>query len=473
MDADPNILKVLIRVAAEIAYRVHCTKSYFSDVVQEEPLEEYKPLIKTISRALETIDDRLFSTMSDIKDLVSSSKDETRLCALNVLFTFLNTYSRWFVNIHELLVYLPRLNVRNESIITISSTFNDFFKDRSPSIILGSIFNALEYDFLEKVIEKLPSLKEIELDEQENIVLQLAICDRHSPSAWPVLAHELAHAIDLKNRISEQVIDEFIIARDIPHREVVESWAREISSDLIAATVLGPTPILSVLSMAYCVYPFPNNKRMRETHPDLNWRLQIISEQLRAQYGFDFLNEDLEFYKFSDTTKSMLMKKDVTGSDAVDDYENLIKPISQVIKEKVSLLELPGHELKEESIKRCVNRLMKGKPISAQGETRDSLVAGIAEYKANNFTDRKKQTAAFKDLMSKFEEIPVHISTILSSSHVARRQYIDEVVNDENLEVMTDKSVLESLCDKLANLDKLTANSIEGSWIHDSLRNRR
>ena len=84
------------------------------------------------------------------------------------------------------IVQLFRGHYTSETVAVLNGAFGKLYEEQAPSTLLGTIFNAFEFDFLEVVEQRLPDLRDVVTDVDRNVVLQLAVCDRESPAAWAV-----------------------------------------------------------------------------------------------------------------------------------------------------------------------------------------------------------------------------------------------------------------------------------------------
>lgn len=375
--------------------------------------------------------------------------------------------------IHELLVYLPRLTVKPEAVITLRGSFRDLFDEHRPSIILGSLFNAFEFDFLDIVKQKIPDLKDVFLEEQKNIVLQLALCDRGSPVAWAVLAHEMGHAIDRHHAISETVADGVVKDKTSAAYSLIRSWCGELCADLVASQVLGPPVVLSLLSLQYCVYHNSSIYHPSRSHPSTFWRFEIVSSYLKDQYGgldllapeASFLEKATEYAYQIDITDEA--ERERTKNDNARAFDSLIRPLADRVIKETRQLDLPQHSLEFASLERCKERLKNKSPISAQGQERRKLCDAVAEYKGKEFSSIEEHRGAFYKLVDGFKEQPLPIQTILTSAWLVRADIINELM--DSVGALRKPETLHELCGKLTVLDEITISSINRSWIHQRI----
>lgn len=471
---DEQHLRILLRIATELSYRTLKVRRILKEI---GPIDggEYQQLANTIENALDEIEcllpDTLEGVYSDFKAGGGRAKN-----AISVVHKYLKTYSEWFTNIHELLVYLPRQSVRTETIASLVASFGNHYTKRKPSVTLGSLFNAFEFDFFQLVKERLPDISEIGLDQEPSIVLQLAISDRSSPPAWAILAHEMGHAIDHEEDVSKQVMEEFVSDPDDEAVQFLYKWCKELCADLIAAEVLGPAPILALISMEYCLHPIGSVFGSSDTHPATQWRMLIVSEYLAEKYnGLDCLQEEIDFYKSSirynlasNYSEEADQANQITNESKY--YENILKPISISIIKKVSELNLQSSSLDKESLERCSLRLNMQLPISAQGDAREVLQEKIGIYKSEKYVSEEERISAFNNLVSLFSEEPLSIAAILTSCYKKRLSIINGCIS--NPELMSDSSVLKNACVSLDRLDDLVARSIDASVVHSQLHKK-
>lgn len=466
-DLQGESLYPLQRATVELAYRISCIRRYLLDI-EDGAVGEYAPLIDTILSALDRIDKQRFSTLRDVQALRQRQKPGDIL-PTKITASFLKKYSKWFITIHELLAYLPRPHILPEADITICDAFPD---QNRPSIILGSVFNALEFDFKDLVKHHLPDIDDIGLGESSNVVLQIPLCDRSSPSTWPVLAHEMGHAIDNDHGISKGVASSFVTDEESLAFKVVRRWAAEFSADLLAIHHLGPSPILALLNLVYCVYPLNPISTTTETHPSTKWRLQIASDYIKELYGIDFLQKERDSFetsqdfgwKLAETQKS---KEEIDASKQLDEqqFQQLLIPIAAEVIDEIKKLPRPDHKLATTNLQRSIDRLRKGYTISAQGEERSLLRDEISTYQARSFETVEEQRDAFRSLVQRFRESPLSIQHIMQSSHERRLEIVSESVEKS----VFDEAGIDEAVTSLMKLDDVVVRSINTAAVHNQL----
>ena len=462
-------LSVLLRVAAELVDRAARVKRYLEAIGPGET-REYEQLSGTIGGALGRIEALLYPTLA----AVASSRDPA---SLQVLLDYLKTFSRWFVTIHELLAYLPRQSVSAETVLILQDGFQATYATQSPSILLGSLFNAAEFDFIQLIKGRLPDLSEIVSEDNRNVVLELAICDRSSPAAWAVLAHELGHAIDITNSVSEQVVDRFITDPQTSVYPMLLAWCRELCADLIAADAVGPSAILSLLSLEYCMYPLRHAHAVSRSHPPTKWRLALIADHLKRSYsGEDFLAAERIAYDvawtysveraYSEVDKALEAKE-----RDEETFKNVIVPVWTELHDVVRSLALPHHTISQVSVNRCLRRLRSSVPISAQGASREMLRRRLAQYARRR---GGSTPGAFQALTKEFTEGPLASATILTAAHLARLESIDRVITrgSDGSSPMATADGTTRFAAELARFDELVASSVRTSAVHRQILER-
>lgn len=451
----------MLRCGIELCARSARVRAFLDEVGPGES-GEYAQLIRTIRSALDEVQQLFPSTVQNT--VLSSPDGETEARALA---DYLERFSRWFVTIHELLVYLPAHPVLPETVTTLQATFGDaLFKQHSPSILAGSLFNAAEFDFLEILQARLPDLSEILLTKESNIVLQLALCDRGSPTAWPVLAHEMGHAVDFEGSIATAALESIVKDKTFAGYEVLLSWTREFCADLIAARAVGPTSIVALLELEYCVLPMSSQMTWSRTHPSTRIRLQVAAEYLAELTGADAtsLVREREFYEDAWTLVAKRAHTDVQRlrDDDTTIVEGLIRPLVRAIVDHVNELPIPVHTTQDESLLRCQRRLREGLPISAQGLSREYLQERLTEYA------KKPDPEAFKKLTGEFREQPLGVPTILQACHEFREERIQAAIGDDGA-ILGSTEGIEDLTNDLLRLDALAVSSIRTSSVHRHL----
>jgi len=388
---------------------------------------------------------------------------------LEVLQTQLNLFSEWFSNIHESLVYVSRQTPLRESYYLLDGALGRVYAEEKPSMILGSLFNALEFDFYQLLRDRLPRIDDIMTEGYRNIVLQLPICDRTAPAAWAILAHEIGHAIDVKHGLSVEAVSN--VVSEPP--AILEAWAGELAADLIAAEVLGPAPILSLLGLEYCMYPRRCVVDWSNSHPATLWRLHAVRDYVDDR-GFapELLSTEIGLYERAWEQALLHHYGDHSMRERVrensrQNHEDVIRPIAKEIRALIEPLGLPACDIEVASLRRCVSRLKEGLPISAQGSSRASLRGSIEAYRASSDDNRQGDAAAFEKLVVEFAERPVNMSTILASCNSVRRREFEAI--EEDPAVLGDAEKTHAFLARLDKLDALVVSSIGTSAVHRDL----
>lgn len=456
-------LIALRRVSAELFERSSRVRRYL-DLVGPGDSGEYRQLARTIREALEAIEASVVDSFGALRQLSLFSSPD----GLQAVCAALNRYSRWFVRVHELLVYLPREHVSPETFSALRESFDAHYEAHGPSIILGSLFNALEFDFVDILEERIPDLRDVLSERPKNIVLQLAICDWTSPLAWSILAHEMGHAIDHERGLSAAAVRRFSRSSE-PIRSIIQRWSGEIAADLIAAAVLGPAPMLALLSIGSCLLPLRPKDAPSETHPPMLWRARIVRDLL----GDDGLRASLlaETNAYRQASKSIrnLMNSAQTAGDSESEdplFKNVVVPVADHLMNALSSLDLPRFNSKGQSLARCQARLSRELPVGAQGLERGILSKSVAEFVADPPDDDVFRRQKFHEIVDSFREEPVDMGVILSSGFSRRAELIDRFCQHPP----SDEADAAALCAELHRLDELLASSIRSSAVHRHLR---
>lgn len=463
--------RILARVAGELLARSSAIKRYLASL-EDSGLVNYSQLTTTISKAIEKIEEDLRVTAETVRSSLEKGVDSE--AAEEVFFASLERFARWFVSIHQLLVYLPTQAPKPEATAVMTASFGEVFDTLKPSIILGSLINALEFDFQKVVTDRLPDLGEIVFSETRNIVLQIPICDRESPSTWAILAHELGHAADHFYEISSSVVPKLLGSATGAGIEILRSWAKEVCADLIAASTLGPAGILTVIGLEHCVFPLRKICDSTRTHPSTRARLELVSSFLTKRYGFDTLERERESYV---QAWEYSLKRAWPASDHAqvrdrhrNGMEAFFSPLATRLAESVEQLPIPKHTLTQDSLARCDSRLTRGLPISAQGAPRPDLRDKLTTYRGASFGTVTDRRDAFQKLTADFAEQPLEMASILTSCHKRKEQIMSTFASALLTREPTKPAALSA---GLETLESLVASSINTSAIHQRLLNTK
>jgi hypothetical protein len=451
------------RIAAELFERSSRIKNYLDRIGPGE-LGEYAQLSETIRSALRGIEDLVATSFETVRQLPRPPPT-----ALDAVYASLERFSHWFTRAHELLTYLPRQHVAPETFAVLQHSFGAHYAERKPSIILGSLFNAFEFDFVQELESRIPDLRDVMLERPKNIVLELAICDQVSPFAWSVLAHELGHAIDEDAGISQIAMEAFSRA-DEGSRDLLAQWSGELAADIIATRALGPAPMLALISMSYCLLPLQSADSLPKSHPPFRWRLQVLREFM-SEFVAGFAPE-FDTYVGAAREMSRYRGGGAPETDPAQPpgmFDGLVRPLAKSIADEVINLKLDPFSTTSESLKRCQRRLRDRLPIGAQGLPRDVLRREVARFKARRYRTGEQREAAFMDLLPQFAESPLNVGTVLAAAFLRRANIMSEFCN--SADTLTVEAV-EAHCRSLHQLDALVSSSVRSSSIHRQLPSR-
>lgn len=450
MEHEP--LRTLLRCTAELYYRNYCVLDHLR-TVQNLKATQYGNIAETIERDLIEIAKLPLETLSDTEMSYTDMAESLRPALSRFVYRF--------TQFHEMLVYLPVHNVFPETIDCLKIAFADEYKFIDPSVILGTIFNAYKFDFLEQVKLLLPEPRAIWQHDEKVVAIQLPVCDQKSPTTWAVLSHEFGHALDTEYKITSSVAGELGFVSGHPFH----AWTEEICADLIAAEFFGPSAILSIISIEHCLHPFYSIHAYSETHPATLVRLQVVSEFLTTKYGRDYLSGERDNYQHLwnhsvEQVESIEKQEAIRKSNDLFN-ENVILNISKVLRNEIPKRWQSAHGINDEGIARCMERLRKSVPIGAQGERRETLRGTLMEYEKTDFASVDDQIAAFERLKERFREPPLGIPSLLLSCVKRREELMREFVDSWRFDAPEDR--FQQLCKDLTRLDKLGVQSLQAS----------
>ena len=437
--------RLLLRTAAELAERVDRTSTYLN-AFSFEQLHEYDKLVETMQQKLHRMNALI------LKNLELLADGDLDVADIDEFEGDLVTASQWFGSIHELLAYLPTQAIRPEAEATIVKAGGLYFAGVQTSMILGSIFNSLEFDFEDIIRRQLVDPHLLETGERR--VVQLPMCDAASPTAWAVLAHELGHSVDRQNELTEKVLGRFG-----GRSAVIQSWCREFIADEISARALGVSPILSILSLHYCFLPRPLCFLPTEQHPALLWRLRAVRELVDSgSADTTLLDQELKDYE---ATYNFLVERHRKDTPLVSMLPQLTEAAKEVQNAVRQILEdeygpSSSPVISRHSFGRCVKRLNSRLPIASQGESRPTLRTKLEEFSRKCEEAPEAGNLAFEQLVHAFREEPVELGTILASGQAVRLARVAEFAEKP----FTDQQDLRVWLQKMSDLEGLLLKSL-------------
>jgi hypothetical protein len=325
-------------------------------------------------------------------------------------------------------------------IMVAGSVGHNFFYESNLDKDLRELFGLVFKD-PESLLKSLPkniSIFHFPSGEKDNVIAHIAFF------------HEIAHEIDqLKLKISEEIFSESIKSekeksprKEEPkkgkhdlhasHKEIIASWSREFTADLIATRILGPAYAIALLLTPGIL------GRMRihaVTHPAMLLRLKFVFELLNS-FGFrdslDHLAATQGFEKFSKLYEHW--NKEVSEAQ----YESMPWKNGKEGGFKSEKMVQIGHKIGEEVLKKVVNL----------GEIETCYIS------KDLIRDMENQY----DLLSQF--IPINESINITN----RTRHPNSIVTIYNVGVLYYLNTNSS--EKKIKVQKILRKSIELSQIH-------
>ncbi len=191
-------------------------------------------------------------------------------------FKDLHAYLQWF--------YTPWVEAETETFL------RDLFETPSAQRYFNELRVAVgfseEYDFVHPYSKKDSHARRSNTPN----VIALPRIEKNNPLIWPILMHELGHAIVRTANIDHALEDKIrTISSSYQEQEIIQQWGQELSSHLLALKVLGPSYLLCYLNYylfifheeatldATSLYTFHNNT---EDCPSPKKRIDFLKERL-------------------------------------------------------------------------------------------------------------------------------------------------------------------------------------------------
>lgn len=446
---DDQLLRSCI---AELLYRSSQVKKYIEPISSQQM---YAAPAQTI-RAL--VDEGWHDTQAGVRQ--SGSKNLRRETRIDLLFDALRLIAKRFNRAHERLGVFPSVGVRPEAAEMLRRMIAP---KQVPTILLTSLFNALEFNFAPEFLERRES------------VVQLAMCDFASPAAWAILAHEVGHALD-HGQVRDIAYDIVERLRKPKAKEVVRDLAEELFADLVAARLLGPAPILAAIAMDRCVFderlgywsPRGRKEQIHRIHPLMTWRLRVLRAAAGDAETVRILSEELAAAERAKRFRLQLDVPDRSQRRLLADrdeqhFQRWIVPMVEHLLPLVEGFDLPKPTIDVESVNRVVTRLANNHPVNAQGRPKAVLRDLLGEYARRAHVHPRD----FYMMANQLREEPMRIPTLLLGTHLRRRELFNDFLRDPAR--LGDHDATEEFCSSLSRLDALAETSIRMLAVHAEL----
>lgn len=369
------------------------------------------------------------------------------------------------------------LPVEPETYHFVEVLFNNILERYSlkPAIWFSMHYNFEEYDFGAILSEEL-KFRRIPFPKEaipSKLILLMPRIEYRNPLMWVNLAHEIGHAIEMKEKLSKALCPE----GDWLRMSQTEYWLGEFTADIIALEVLGPAYFNGFINY---VLTQERGSLRRDTikHPSAIRRVRLMDRLLKKKKtvtGDTWHNESSLFYLrvFEERIKTEPKIEAEPECPKCGQKITLFtrqKPLlsdsrmSDLIEEKISSYGLPSFEtMLPERIRCLADSLKEGRLISAHHQMDHKEI----QKKIQEIPKTSKKTTELLHLLQERENSFVEI---INAGWLCRYFY----VKNEFPKRLKEKGCIEDRIFKLQEeilfYDILIQKSLEAAFIHKFYR---
>ena len=403
----------------------------------------------------------------------SPLKPSVFAAVLNEIHT---TFVRFEI-VHHFLKFLPHPEPRRE-IHTLLREIQEGIPDSTApkaqaSVIMFEMFNYGEIDLhaaLEKELFRLNVGASV--PGSEAIVIILPFAQASNPLMWPIASHEIGHFIEEINELGKHVMAE---VQGCDLSDVADSreldWVQEYISDLVAARVLGPAYLFSIVSFMV-VHGLLGE--LQKSHPSPLSRFRVVANELELHC----LKESMTcFNGMVDECKSFFEGKFTFNKVNLGDVEEGPSSIAgSSIDDVIAIINkgLDGLGVKRmssadlENAEQLSEELDNGHPIAAlrlDGDSCDARLKKFEDISASDDLLGEQKKAEFVAARDYVIQEPSKTVEIINAGYAHRYR----CVMPEMKQALKGKSPIQFYSEykeRAKRLDKLLIKSISTTEIH-------
>jgi hypothetical protein len=282
---------------------------------------------------------------------------------------------------------------------------------------------------------------------------------------WPVLVHEMAHAVEKDRQIANKVLSD---ALERSQLTILESWTKELIADQIALRLVGPAYFGSIIDLS--IAGGPTEWVPSHTHPQPGPRFSLMLRSLDSR-GLA-----------SDSAKqAKLIFDQLTSEDRITEASNpyavpppaialddLWQRIGDFLEREPWFQKLQPYDHQAAStIGRLTRLLGLSQPISAYRRSDDAdILAALEEFRILKRSPTREQVY---QLLERVEESPTTVSQILNAGWEHRLRSKLTVFSEA---FSAEGDQFERYLDRLTRMDYLLRKSLESAKLHAVLNER-
>jgi hypothetical protein len=330
-----------------------------------------------------------------------------------------------------------------------------------------------EYGFVYPYPEEHPGIRKPNTPN----VIALPRIEKNNPLIWPVLMHEVGHALVQDQQIDQALSNRLQEISKKGQMEMMQQWGRELGSHLLALKLLGPSYLLAYLN--FFTFMFHSGRNMMYAHnrdsqdaPSPIRRIDFLHKHMTEmdhRYGQLLPGDLFKFYwnLFGTRLKLEVKKRDYDesrkptedGTPLISDlqYAELEHVVVEEIERALSALEIPLFSYD--------NDFTLAIQLKKRLEKKE-LISALRDYTASEeqvFKELEKDSYYLKNVCEKLCESPCSPSQIINAGWLAK------IDREYNIFSCSEEGAIIPLPTELQELEyasELLQKSIEKAKIH-------
>ena len=287
-------------------------------------------------------------------------------------------------------------------------------------------------------------------------VIGIPKIEARNPYIWPILIHELGHAIHDEINFVNDILDR--VQLPLEEGRATKNWICEFFADLISIRLLGAAYFISFLSFSILRYEL---EKPSPTHPSTADRIEFIRKKIEKRpLSSEIINHLLgiweERYKLEKDWPlrppladiDRRMAEEVRVNEEV--IANSIAKIEKILDERITHAFAPTNF---ETSKKLAKDLSRGIPISSSRKIpMDDIKSKLADY----IREKNSGKGNLEELLEYLDEKPNDFTEIISAACIHKHEHLFKRFQTIFLET---EIPFEDKCNKYRD-DVLTADEI-------------
>lgn len=464
MSAEKGHVDLLLAWPISILDKITFFEDYLAEARAEAP-QTYIVVLESLDDLLQELRDRLALATYHLARLNTAEAAEAELQSR---FGLLQRVCEGFIRAHGGVRWTYTPWAEEETYSLLRSLFStkeqqQLYQNLRPTILFTSQYNFLHTAFEQSSTSVLGTRK-------RGTLLILPKIAKHDCFAWPLLGHELAHAIYQASDSPKYAAPLVLKKVPVDRKDQVLSWTEELACDLIALQMFGPA-YLFALAEHLLFFVTGSVRVFTKTHVAPLYRLEFLINVLESDYtGKEIRNRtvspflEIEYWRNLLHARAAFQRRiddDLWGKirEDTDLFNDMAQQIADILSQSAPSLPRFSYEDSVQSIA-MIDALR-------QGITVGSSRSATSRLKASEILASGTAADRFDELCAYVNESPNSPVAILNAGWMLKtREYAGPDLRDRLYTRNTTPERLAELANELRQRTWRIKKSIETSLIH-------